>query len=699
MGVIQRLDAHTVNQIAAGEVVERPASIVKELLENALDAGATRIDVTLAEGGKKLIRIIDNGCGMAADDAELCVERHATSKIRRAEDLMAVQTLGFRGEALPSIAAVSRLVITTRRSMDSQATRVRIEGGERYPIEAVGAPPGTTVQVEDLFFNTPARRKFLRSATAEGSACAEVIWRLAAAHPQVAFSLTQGKQTSFRSPGNNKSLETLSAVFGREIIPFLLPLSASAPDGWTLKGFVGSPSLHRNNRNHQNWFVNQRWVRCRSLSQAVEEAYHGMLPGGRFPFFVLHLELPPQTVDVNSHPTKQEIKIDRERDVADFTRQAVLQTLRSRSLSRPLWSAAPLRTDGAPLSQPTTRDLTLARQKDASPLTAIQGRISSAPTAFIGEKTAEGERWRQDRLLLHREGAVSQVSMPTEQERPENLERLGSAERLDRDDFKRQGKEPYRESDQELRPDCFRESLEETHPTEFPPESQSESILKCLPETLRHHRQDPSATKECQPEEGLAAGDVADWIPIGQFQRSYILAEGGDALYLVDQHAAHERVLYHELKERYLNEAGECASQQLLLPVTVTLTPAEFQGAIEAIAELRDAGLIVEHFGGNTLLIRAVPVGLPPGEEEGLFRDILNGLMKGLHDREVIRGAALSSMACRGAVKAGQAMSHAEMSALLQRLARLEGVDTCPHGRPYLLRIDRRELERRFYRS
>ncbi|ABZ85121.1 DNA mismatch repair protein mutl [Heliomicrobium modesticaldum Ice1] len=660
MGVIQRLDTHTVNQIAAGEVVERPASIVKELLENALDAGATRIDITLAEGGKKLIRIIDNGCGMAADDAELCVERHATSKIRRAEDLMAVQTLGFRGEALPSIAAVSRLVITTRRSIDNQATRVRIDGGERYPIEAVGAPPGTTVQVEDLFFNTPARRKFLRSATAEGSACAEVIWRLAAAYPHVAFSLTQGKQISFRSPGNNKPLETLSAVFGREIISFLLPLSAVAPDGWTLRGFIGSPSLHRNNRNHQNWFVNQRWVRCRILSQAVEEAYHGMLPGGRFPFFVLHLELPPQTIDVNSHPTKQEIKFDRERDVADFTRQTVLQTLRSRPLSRPLWSLASFQSDGAPPTQQLSSDV---REK------------------------AEGERWRQDRILLYREGALS----PTKQELPKSPERSERVERLNSGDFG-QGRALYRESSQELPTDCLRESLEET-------ESQSESIRQCLSENLPLHRQEPRAEKECQPVEGLVAGDVAEWIPIGQFRRSYILAEGGDTLYLVDQHAAHERVLYHGLKERYLNEAGVCASQQLLLPVTVTLTPAEFQGAMEAIAELRDAGLIVEHFGGNTLLIRAVPVGLPPGEEKGFFRDILNSLMKGLRDREVIRRAALSSMACRGAVKAGQVMSHAEMGALLQQLARLEGVDTCPHGRPYLLRIDRRELERRFYRS
>ncbi|MBM7867251.1 DNA mismatch repair endonuclease MutL [Heliobacterium gestii] len=654
MGVIQRLDAHTVNQIAAGEVVERPASIVKELLENALDAGANRIDVTLAEGGKKLIRIVDNGCGMAVDDAELCVERHATSKIRRAEDLQAIQTLGFRGEALPSIAAVARLTITTRRSIDSQAARVRIDGGERHPTEAVGAPPGTTVQVEDLFFNTPARRKFLRSSTAEGSACAEVIWRLAAAHPHVAFSLTQGKQISFRSPGNNKTLETLSAVFGREILPFLLPLTSASPEGWTLKGFVGNPSLHRSNRNHQNWFVNQRWIRCRSLSQAVEEAYQGMLPGGRFPFFVLHLELPPETVDVNSHPTKQEIKIDRERDVADFTRQAVAQTLRARSLSRSLWSGAPEREQG-----------------------------NTGTTVSLPEKKEDGERWNQDRLLLVRERAASPSSLPEQPEQP-----LEYGARLDSGNMESTG------------------SLHQSPPKwpKEPPKgyvtgdhagSLADSPI-VTPDECRGYEM-PEAAPEAVPL--LLARDVADWIPIGQFRRSYILAEGDETLFLIDQHAAHERVLYHELKERYLSESGECASQQLLLPVTVTLPPAEFQGAIESIAELRDAGLILEHFGGNTLLIRAVPVGLPPGEEEGLFRDILNSLMKGVRDREVVRGAALSSLACRGAVKAGKAMSHAEMSALLQQLARLEGVDTCPHGRPYLLRIDRAELERRFLRS
>ncbi|MTV47953.1 DNA mismatch repair endonuclease MutL [Heliobacillus mobilis] len=695
MGVIRLLDTHTVNQIAAGEVVERPASIVKELMENALDAGATRIDVHLTDGGRQLIRIVDNGCGMSPEDAALCIERHATSKIGSAEDLMAIETLGFRGEALPSIASVSRMEFTTRRHCDSQGTRLRVEGGERQPVETVGAPPGTTIQVEDLFYNTPARRKFLRSSTAEGSACAEVIWRLALAHPHVAVSLTQGRQVTFRSPGNNKTLETLSAVYGREVIPHLLALSHKSSEGWELNGFIGEPSLNRANRNHQTWFINQRWVRSRSLSLAVEEVYQGLLPVHRFPFFVLNLLLPPHKVDVNAHPTKQEIKIDQERDICEFIQSVLKETLRSRALSRPLWtregSSQPALSSAYNSQSSLTPDKTIKDRPSLNNVAKMTplwtDSIEPSPKPETSGVYQEPNRGRSDAII----GERVQKNTGDSPEKSTDHNGLEAATNTINDITKTDSKEISKGLFDKTSYPSPQYCVETESPEKYPGNTIVAESLPCSEDLPKSPLYDVP----------LKAAMVAEWIPIGQFQRSYILAEGQGALYLIDQHAAHERVLYYALKEK-LEQAidVEQSCQQLLIPVTVTLTPAEFDAVIERISDLRDAGIIMEHFGGNTLLIRAVPLGLPPGEEEGLLRDIIDRIQGGAKlKKEDLCREALSSLACRGAVKAGQTMSHPEMVALLQQVARLEGMDTCPHGRPYLLRIDRSELEHRFHRS
>ncbi|MDD2421562.1 MAG: DNA mismatch repair endonuclease MutL, partial [Heliobacteriaceae bacterium] len=469
---------------------------------------------------------------------------------------------------------------------DPQGVRIRVEEGHGFLPEPAGLPPGTTILVADLFYNTPARYKFLRAPTTEGAACTEIVWRLALANPGIAFSLQQEKKVSFRSPGNNKPLETLAAIYGPEVVPHLLPVAAQTPENWKISGYIGGPALNRANRQHQTWFVNGRWIRSRPLTLAVEAAFQGTLPIHRFPFYVLHLGLPGDDLDINVHPAKQEIKIFGEQEVSAFVQDAVKNTLQLRPLARPFWSLPPKVEYSAP------------------PETA------GGPSA-TGVTTA---------LPVVREPVVPVAASPA-QTRP------------------------------------------------------------------------------------VAAAEIADWVPIGQFQNTYIVATAGNALMLIDQHAAHERVLFDSYRETWTqaNNTGY-PSQQLLLPVTLTLAPAEFQAVIDHLAGLGSVGLTLEPFGGRTVLIRSVPVGLPPGEEAGFIRDVVSQLRvtparnkEALAER--IGRMAMTTLACRAAVKAGQRLSHAEMVALLQQLAPLAGTDTCPHGRPYLLRIEQGELERKFHRS
>ncbi|MCW2279451.1 DNA mismatch repair endonuclease MutL [Heliophilum fasciatum] len=641
MGLIHVLDTHTANQIAAGEVVERPVSVVKELVENALDAQAKRITIRLIEGGRRQIQVVDDGVGMAPEDALLSVERHATSKITRADDLWSIDSLGFRGEALPSIASISRMEIITRRSVDAEATRVVVEGGVKQDFPPTGAPIGTTVTVEDLFFNTPARRKFLRSASSEGTACAEVIGRLAIAHPDVAFQLMQGGQITLQTPGRGKVEEAIAAVFGRDMLRHLLPVEWTAEQGWTLHGFIGQPSLSRANRAYQTWYVNRRWIRSKRLSQAVEAAYSGHLMSNRFPVFVLHLTFPPGGVDINVHPTKMEVKLDGEETWLPVLTEAIRHVLGKRSLSIPYWEEkqhieAPEQDE----KDNVTGSEVIA--ENPVPLPYTSPRSISAP--YISGSRGTG------------------MASPRMN--------YGSGNRA----FAGNQIEARRTEHASVGPNELSVKVEE-------------ALLACSSPV------DDEPSVEEQPAL-WQAHHIAAWVPIGQFRRSYIVAEAGDTLFLIDQHAAHERVLHHQLMAKAKQEQ---ASQELLLPVNVTLTPEEFECLMDALPSLRDAGVIIEYFGGYTVLIRAVPVDLPPGRETLWLGDFLERRKQ--DSTGDVRSHVVASLACQGAVKAGQSMTHAEMMALLQELARLDGVDTCPHGRPYLLRIQRQDLERRFGRT
>lgn len=589
------LDEFTKNQIAAGEVVERPLSVVKELAENSLDAGARRITVELDEGGLASITVADDGCGMSEEDLTLAFERHATSKIKCASDLSRIATLGFRGEAIPSIAAVSRVEFTTRTNDALSGSRVEAVEGTIINRAAAGCPPGSTVVVRDLFFNTPVRKKTMKSPSIEGSLCGEIISHMALARPDVSFELKNKARRSFYSPGTGKLIDAIIAVYGvnqaREMIPV-----KSAGNNITLEGFIGKPSLSRSSRDHINIIVNGRYVHCPTVAGAVEEAYRTLLPQGRKPVVVLDLKIAPDLIDVNVHPSKLEVRLLEEKE----TVRQVARILREALLAKTVIPAKLFNT---------------AKRTPGPDL--YQNLFASAHEKLVKEDTFSSDTSGGNGLIEIYEKPI------TKNYAGENT-----------------GEEPAECLDDE----------------------------KTLPE--------------------LSA--------VGQIGLTYILAEGEEGLFILDQHAAHERILY----EDYLVTEGESPSQTLLLPVTLELDYREAAILTERIFWFNRAGFVLEYFGGNTFLIRGTPPGFEPGREKEFFAGMLE------YFRERGAGASFdeffstlaSSMACRNAVKAGEKLTVSSMNALVRRLSGTENPFTCPHGRPTIIQLPFAELEKKFKR-
>ncbi|MBP7331290.1 MAG: DNA mismatch repair endonuclease MutL [Firmicutes bacterium] len=595
MTTIIILDELTKNQIAAGEVVERPFSVVKELAENSLDAGARRIMVELDEGGLVSITVTDNGCGMGEEDLALAFERHATSKIKCASDLSRIHTLGFRGEAIPSIAAVSRMVFTTRTAAVLNGIRVEAVEGVIINRSAAGCPPGSTVVVKDLFFNTPVRKKSMKSPSIEGSLCHEIISHMSLARPDVSFELKNKSRRSFYSPGAGSLMDAIIAVYGVNQAREMIPVNGAGKD-ITLQGFIGKPSLSRSNRNHINIIINGRYVRCPAAAGAVEEAYRTLLPSGRKPVVVLSLAVPPELIDVNVHPSKLEVRLIEEnetvRQIAGILREALLAK-----------TVIPVK-------------LFDKKKRSVSP-DSYQNILFTATPGPVQNDAGSGvaAAGKQLTTVYNEPAAVSQASVKAVAESADFLK----DERL-------------------------------------------------LPE--------------------LSA--------IGQIGLTYILAEGKEGLYILDQHAAHERILY----EYYQASEGEQPSQGLLLPVTLELDFREVAILTERIFWFNRAGFVLEYFGGGTFLLRGVPTGFTPGQEETFFHDMLKYLSEkgaGASFDEFFSALA-SSMACRNAVKAGEKLTVSSMNALSRRLAGAKNPYTCPHGRPTIIHLSFAELEKKFKR-
>jgi DNA mismatch repair protein MutL len=646
MGRIHVLTDQVANQIAAGEVVDRPASVVKELLENALDAGATRIRIEVEGGGRKLIRIVDNGCGMVRDDALLAFERHATSKLRTSDDLLAIATLGFRGEALPSIASIARLDLETRAAEEAAGTRIEIVGGRMHRVEDAGLPPGTTIAVRDLFFNTPARRKFLKSETTELSHVTALVTHYALAHPDKHFELHSATHALLQAPPVAEPADRIFQIFGKETLDHLLPVAAEvdlervglpAPPPWKqdedyeppvpghlrLSGFTSKPELEKLNRNSIYSFVNRRLVRDRLLLHAVSEAYRNILPPTSFPVVLLFLELPPEEVDVNVHPAKTEVRFRQPSFVHDFVRD----TLRNKIVrSRPAMGF----------------------------LAALETHAVASPSLLPSVSALPGA--------------------------PESAPFSGSAESFTL--------EPLRPAPLATRLDFTAAANGAVIAAE---EGAALAILTAeLPPT--------SAQPVAVADEAATLHALASLKPIGQLRESFILATNEEGLWIIDQHVAHERVLFEKiLRER---EVERVQRQRLLMPLLIDLTPAQMVAFAQIAAELESNGFEVEPFGPRTLAIKAAPVGLEGRELERMLVEVLEQVDR-LDQRENLgtaRARIAASIACHSAIKVNMPLDPERMAWLLRELGKTELPTSCPHGRPIALRYSWKDIERAFHR-
>ncbi len=673
MGRIRILSDLVANQIAAGEVVERPASVVKELLENSLDAGATRIRIEVEAGGRKLIRIADNGHGMVKDDALLAFERHATSKLRTSDDLLSIATLGFRGEALPSIASVSRLTLETRFPEDDAGTVVEIAGGNILRVEDAGLPTGTTITIRDLFFNTPARRKFLKSEQTELSHIAALVTHYALAHPTKHFELHSATQALLIAPAVPHAGDRLFQIFGKDTSNFMLPIAAELdftraglpePPPWKrefdytppepgylrITGFVSKPELQKLNRNAIYVFVNQRLIRDKLILHALTEAYRNIIPPTSFPVVLLFLEMPPQEVDVNVHPAKTEVRFRQSAFVHDFVRDTVRTTL---------IQARPAASFATALNSPHGPESSLLI--DVSPL-------PGGPEPPLFDPTREPDTF-EGRHSEHGE---------------ESLYFADSAETAQWD--------PQSPRGQASKSPNFTLAAPITPPAPgrfaFPGHS--------IP--VGYEDNDPYATANGTPEQADTLYALTTLKPLGQFRDSFILATNEEGLWIIDQHVAHERILFEKvLRERSTEQVQR---QRLLMPLLVDLLPAQMITFAEIAEELERNGFEAEPFGPRTLAIKAAPVGLEGVELERMLEEVLAvpDRNQQTENAEARRRRIAASIACHAAIKINQPLDTAKIDWLLKELAKTEHPTACPHGRPIALRYSHKDIAKAFQR-
>ncbi len=628
MSRIQQLPPHVANQIAAGEVIERPANAVKELVENALDSGARRIQIEIEEGGKRLIRVRDDGCGMDASDVVIALQRHATSKITEADDLWRISTLGFRGEALPSLAAVSRLEITTRETEGDVGTRLIAEGGEIVEVEQVGCAPGTEVIVRGLFYNTPARFKFLKSDSAEAARISEMIGHLALAYPAVAITLHHNNKESLRVEAGGDGFNALVAVLGKETARQMLPISSGEEfPNMRVTGFTARPQLTRANRKGQLLFVNGRLIQSRALQHAFGAAYEGLIHGrDRFPLGVVFLQVAPGAVDVNVHPTKSEVRFERVGAAHHALRVAVRDTLIGAQLA-PSWGL-----DGP---------------SDGNLHGPFGGQTASQANGNNGQTRAS---WTPNY-------SAPQYQVPSFS---------------DTDNGNGYQPQPAPDASAEERA-RFSEHLE--------------AIRNGAGHEPHLFQQTPEPPK-------------LKLRPLAQItNNAYILCEGDDGLYIVNQHRAHESILADRAIKAAQGKAVE--SQRLVIPFTTECGPRALSAVEENANLVRDLGFEVEGFGGNALLVRAVPYLVAKGDYERAFGDLLDELIAGTGGRglEERRNALLTMLSCKNAIKAGDALAAQAMEGLVDDLVELPNPSICPHGQPILIKISTYELHKKFERE
>ena len=656
---ITLLDQNTINKIAAGEVIERPASVVKELLENAIDARATAVTVEIKEGGTTFIRVTDNGCGIPREEVPLAFLRHSTSKIKSVEDLFTISSLGFRGEALASIAAVCQVELITKTSEALTGSRYQIEGGMERPLEEIGAPEGTTFIARNLFYNTPARRKFLKTPMTEGSHVAELVEKIALSHPEISIRFIQNNQNKLHTSGNHNLKDIIYTVFGREIAANLLAVEAKKQD-ISISGFIGKPVIARGNRNYENYFINGRYIRSSIISKAIEEAYKPFMMQHKYPFTMLHFTIEPELLDVNVHPTKMELRF---RD-GEMVYRMVYDAVSGALAHKELIPEVELNKDR------TDQEAKEARKREPSPepfelrrLEAMSRQQAACAPGSKRLKPAEPSLMKDPDFLA--ENWLKKPAAPPETN-------------------------PLRGPSQEPVPSNREEAAAVTKPAA--PEGET-----ITPE----HDNTAGAGKPEQLD--LFDGKLLEPKSrqmhklIGQVFDTYWLGEFNEQLYIIDQHAAHEKVLYEKTMATLKNR--EYSSQMLDPPIILTLNMNEEVLLKEHMKYFSDMGFEIEPFGGREYAVRGVPANLLSIAKKDLLIEMIDGLSDDVstHNPDIIYDR-VATMSCKAAVKGGNRLSAAEANELIDQLLNLENPYACPHGRPTIISMSKYELEKKFKR-
>ena len=711
MAVIHVLDKHTAELIAAGEVVERPASVVKELLENSIDAGATQVTVSIESGGVKLIEISDNGTGIEAEYISTAFIRHATSKIETPDDLTNIHTLGFRGEALASIASVARVELTTRTEVDEFATVYRIEGGEEVSREPGARAVGTTIRVKDLFYNTPARMKFLKKDSSEGTFVSDTVTHVALSHPEVSVKFIREGKLQYVTPGDGQLRGAAYAVLGREFSRDLIELK-NQEGVYRITGLVTPPKSCRASRSMQHFYINGRYVRNRTMMAGMEMAFKGTMMQGKFPGGILLLEMPADLVDVNVHPAKIEARFARENDVFDVVYHAVKLALAQPGTGERLFTFEADKEEEK--AENSKKDTDIIKND-------VKNNNFTGLSAIIRGQADPGalpqQHWEPAKPAAAPQQPAPSAAMqiPTA---PSVPRWKGSAQNEDMlDPFvtlhspkleTTKAPEPFRAAASETQLDVepeFGETKLHSPRDHMAAWNPAQEAPKEEPESAPCAETEPDAPEAAEQETVLAEPEQMNFDPtadqpeplryVGEVFRTYILAERGDELCLIDKHAAHERQLYEKLAANY----GNVPSQMLLEPAAIDLAAEEKQALLDNIPLLENAGLEIADFGGNTVVLRAVPADVEPQNAESLLVEIANKLLKGGHDAlNEHTEWVLHSISCRAAIKAGDKSSPQELLALAEKILSGEVPPFCPHGRPCVLKLTRKELEKQFGR-
>lgn len=679
MRKIAVLDQQTIDKIAAGEVVERPSSIVKELVENAIDAGATAVTVEITDGGKKMIRITDNGGGMERDQVPLAFLRHATSKIEKVEDLEHIASLGFRGEALSSIAAVAQVELITKTPSALSGVRYVINGGVQESLEDMGAPEGTTFLVRNLFYNTPARSKFLKSDTTEGNYVSTLMEQLALSHPEISFKYIQNKQVKLHTSGNYNIKDVIYNIYGRDITKALLEVSYEN-DFMKIEGFVGKPEISRGNRTFENYYINGRFVKNRIIAKGIEDAYKGFLMQHKFPFVSLHIQMEGNDLDVNVHPSKMEVRFARGTEVYD----AVYETVHKALTTREMIQTVPF-----------------GKEEPVKKLSSVV-KLGDVPEPFEMKRRAEMPEYRtqvantvnrtsnvsikgNDRTVSAPDTAMDKKQISSYSTLPRGT--ITMAEQAVREQKIYQTKDPFTKAEEKL----FEGTINDKNIHEKQPDAMQVNMSQEV------EKQQKPQQLELFEEKLLAPESRSRHQLIGQIFDTYWLVQFEDKFFIIDQHAAHEKVYYERFVKRFREQTVE--SQYLSPPLIVSLNLQE-EALLKANRKyFEDFGFEIEPFGGKEYCINAVPANLYGLTEEELFLEMLDNLASEKDkDPLGIFASRLATMACKAAVKGNHQMSDREANALIDELLTLENPYHCPHGRPTIISMTKTELEKKFKR-